>query len=446
MDTKISYGSYFVLERLKENKEEAYLVGGCVRDFLMGRKPSDFDVTTSAKPNRIEEIFSDQRLITLGKNYGTVGIFVKGELVEVTSFRADGQYVDGRHPSSIQFSKSLEEDLKRRDFTINSMAMDLDGKLVDIFSGQEDIKNKVIRTVGNAEKRFEEDKLRMLRAVRFANRFSFTIEKNTFSAIRKMASQIKQVSNERIQQEINKILLSDDPARGIELMLETGLLKEIFPELISTVDYNQINPYHNKTLFKHLLCVLNKVPKKLHLRLAALFHDIGKPKTLVIDENGVGHFYGHDQLGAKMVVEILRRLKYDNKTINKVSLLVDRHMKADPEMGDKGLKGLINKVGEDLIIDLMDLIIADRLCTRDDRDIDFLLERKSRVEYLLEKKVAFNKSGLKISGRDLLDIGYKEGKIIGNILDQLTEMVLEDEELNTKERLLEIAKDKLKEN
>ncbi|NLW41807.1 MAG: CCA tRNA nucleotidyltransferase [Tissierellia bacterium] len=441
----ISKSGKFVLNRLEEYGEEGFLVGGCVRDSLMGNTPSDFDVTTSAKPDRIMEIFSDKKLITLGKKYGTIGIMVDGEIIETTTYRKDGDYLDGRHPENVEFSKDLIQDLKRRDFTINAMAMDVRGNIIDEFGGISDLESGIIRTVGIPEERFEEDKLRMLRGVRFANRFNFQIEDETYLAIRKFAKNITQVAPERIQMELNQIFLSETPGNGINLLYDTNLMAYIFPELMDTIGYDQMSPYHHKNLFFHMLCTLDNVPRKLHLRIAGLFHDIAKVNTLTIDEEGIGHFYGHDKLGADMVVKILKRLRYDSKTINAVKILIDQHMKASPEMGKKGLKRQIKRVGKDLILDLYDLMIADMLCTRDDRDISFLENRKIEIKNILDTKEVIDKSGLEINGRDLIEIGYNEGKIIGKMLDYLTELVLDDENLNKKEILLNIAREKLSE-
>ena len=444
-DYKISKGAKFVLNRLNNKDEEGYIVGGSVRDILMGSTPSDFDVTTSASFDKLKEIFSDCKVITIGEKYGTLGIIYEDELIETTTFRSDGDYIDGRHPENVEFTKDLKEDLKRRDFTINAMAMDINGNIIDVFGGQKDIENKIIKTVGDPDKRFSEDKLRILRAVRFSNRLNFKIEENTLKSIKHYAKDINTVSQERIREELNKIILSDTPSKGFDLLLETNLLKEIFPEIMPTVGYDQMSPYHHKDLFKHMECVLDSVDKKLYLRLAAIFHDIEKVSTLSIDEDGVGHFYGHDKLGAETVEKILKRLKYDNKTIKKVKILIEKHMQAQPEMGGKGLKRLINKVGEDLILDLLDLMIADLLCTREDRDATFLYERKNLAKEIIESKEVVNKSGLVINGKDLIEIGYKEGIKIGSVLDYLTELVLDDKNLNNREDLLKIAKDKLTE-
>lgn len=441
----ISKGAKFVLNKLKECKEEGYLVGGSVRDNLLGDTPSDFDVTTSASPERIMEIFQEERLITLGKKYGTIGIMVEGEIIETTTYRKDGDYLDGRHPANVEFSSDLIEDLKRRDFTMNAMAMDVEGNIIDEFGGISDLEAGEIKTVGTPAQRFQEDKLRMLRAIRFANRYNFQIEDETYLAIRKYAKNITQVSPERIQVELNQIFLSETPGNGINLLYDCGLLEHIFPELMPTIGYDQMSPYHHRNLFYHMLCTMDNVPPKLHLRIAGLFHDIAKVDTLTIDEEGIGHFYGHDRLGSKMVADILRRLRYDNKTINAVEILIRRHMKVSPGMGEKGLKRQIRTVGEDLIFDLYDLMIADMVCTREGRDTSFLDERKVEIKKILESHQVIDKSGLAINGKDLIEIGYNEGKEIGNMLDYLTDLVLDDEELNIKETLLNIASKKLSE-
>ena len=437
---KISAGANFVLERLRENDQEGYLVGGCLRDLLLNRQPKDFDLTTSARPEELEEIFADKKLILLGKAFGTVGILVDGELIETTTFRADGTYKDGRRPEEVRFSDSLEEDLKRRDFTINAMAMDLDGKIYDPYGGKIDLANKLIKAVGDPLVRFEEDKLRILRAVRFATTYDFTIEEKTYAAIKEKSKDINQVSKERIRDELNKILLLDRPSKGIYLLEKTGLLGQIIPELMPTLGFVQLSPYHDKDLFDHILETVDRTPKKLHLRLAALLHDIGKVSTMSVDENGVGHFYGHDKVGADMAREILKRLRYDKKTIENVSLLIDRHMKASPQMGKKGLKRMIRLVGEDLIFDLMDLMIADLLATKKDRDPSFLLERKKEIQEILDSKTLIDKKSLAISGRDLLDLGYKEGKFLGQTLDYLTDQVIDEKIANDREDLLDLAR------
>lgn len=442
---KISDNAKFVVQKLNDEGFLAFFVGGCVRDLLLGRKPSDFDVTTNAHPEEIEEVFSDKKLVKLGKKFGTIGVLESGELIEVTTFRSDGDYLDGRHPEIVKFSSDLKDDLMRRDFTINALAMDLSGKIYDYYGGQKDIANRIIKTVGNPEDRFEEDKLRMLRAVRFASTLGFEIEDETFFAIKKLAHKINSVSNERIQVEFEKIILSEKPSAGLLLLLDSNLLKEIIPEIMPTVGYDQMSPYHHKNLFLHMLCTMDNVPAKKDLRLAALFHDLGKVETLSVDENGIGHFYGHEILSSEKSKGILKRIKYDNNTIKEVQILIENHMKANPIMTKKALKRLIRKVGREEVLDLMDLMIADRICTKENRDIDFLLNRKQEIIEILEYKEPIDLNELKIDGNDLIKIGYKKGKFLGKTLKRLTDSVIEDPKLNEREKLIELAKNILEE-
>lgn len=443
---KISDKEKFVVKKLNDKGFQAYFVGGCVRDMLLYKEPSDFDITTNAYPDEIEEVFSDKKLFKLGKKFGTIGVLVEDKIFEVTTFRSDGIYLDGRHPESVKFSSNLKDDLARRDFTINAMALDLSGKIYDYYGGSDDILKKTIRTVGNPSVRFEEDKLRMLRAVRFSCSLGFEIEKETSAAIKKNGYKINSVSKERIKDEFDKIILSKKPSDGILKLLELGLLEEIFPEIMPTVGYDQMSPYHHKNLFLHMLCTLDNVPQKKSLRLAALFHDIGKVKTLSIDDKGIGHFYGHEIESAKSAEDILKRIKYDNKTIKEVDILISNHMKANPVMTKKALKRLIRKVGREEVLDLMDLMIADRVCTKENRDVEFLEKRKQEIIEILEYKEPIETNELKINGHDLIEIGYKEGKFLGETLKKLTDLVIENPEINDKEKLLEISKSILEES
>ncbi len=354
----------FILNKLRENGFEAYIVGGSVRDKLMGIEPHDYDITTSARPEEIKKVFQAYKTVLIGEDFGTVGILLDNTLYEVTTFRIDGAYINNRKPEKVIFSKNLTEDLKRRDFTINAMAMDGDGNLYDPFNGQDDIKNKIIRAVGDPNERIREDALRMMRAIRFAGRFRFFIEEELFDAISLNASLLKKIAPERIFDEFSKMITGESPSHYLLLMEETGILDVIFPELKRTVGFVQFSPYHDKTLFDHLICVMDNVKPDLSLRLAGLFHDISKVDTLSIGEDGRGHFYGHEVLGADKVEEILKRYRLPNKTIEKVKILILDHMKVHAEMTDKALRRQIKRVGRDNILDLYDLLIADCMCTR----------------------------------------------------------------------------------
>lgn len=431
-----------ILSRLMEAGFQAYLVGGSVRDAIMGREINDYDITTSAEADKVEELFSDYRTVDVGREFGTIKIITGDGDVEVTTFRSDGEYLDGRHPTEVVFAKDIVEDLSRRDFTINAMAMDLIGQLVDPFGGRADIEQKIIRTVGDASTRFGEDKLRIMRAIRFSTQLGFDLEPNTLGSIKEYAPTINQVSMERIRIELDKILTSVMPSKGLRLLEETGILAEILPELMATVDFDQMTPYHDKTLFDHILCVVDGVEPVLHLRLAALLHDVEKPDTLSIGEDGRGHFFGHDQLGSETAKRILKRLRYDNHTIDGVSALISQHMKVHEDMTVKAVKRLMNRVGEEYIYDLLNLMIADSRCTREDVNVDFLLERIAIVDEILAGEEVYKSDQIALNGRDIMELGFPQGKIIGEILDYLLEVVIEDPSANDRNRLIEIILEK----
>ena len=427
----------FILNKLNEEGFDAYIVGGCVRDKLLGLHPHDYDITTSAKPDEIKRVFKDFKNILIGEEFGTVGVLMNETLYEVTTFRIDGKYLNFRKPENVTFSKSLREDLKRRDFTINAMAMDSSGELYDPFGGKKDLDDKVLRAVGNPHERIKEDAIRILRAIRFAGRFDFYIEDDLFDAISFERKLLKKISPERIFDEFSKMITSERPSYYLLLMDETGVLDVIFPELKRTVGFSQFSPYHDKTLFDHLVCVMDEVKPDLALRLAALFHDISKVDTLSIGEDGRGHFYGHEVLGADLVSEILKRYRVSNKIIDKVKILILDHMKVHSEMTDKALRRQIKRVGRDNVLDLYDLLIADCRCTRIDRDASFIIKRKNRVKELLDEKEMKTEKFLEINGNDIKALGFKEGKIIGKILKDLENLVLDDPEKNKRDYLID---------
>ena len=427
----------FILNKLNEEGFEAYIVGGCVRDKLLGLIPHDYDITTSAEPQEIKRVFKDFKTILIGEEFGTIGILIDETLYEVTTFRIDGKYKNFRKPENVIFSKNLVEDLKRRDFTINAMAMDSKGELYDPFGGKNDLEDKVLRAVGRPNERLKEDAIRILRAIRFAGRLNLYIDDELFDAISFERNLLKKISPERIFDEFSKMITSDRPSYYLLLMEETGVLDVIFPELKRTVGFSQFSPYHDKTLFDHLICVMDEVKPDLALRLAALFHDISKVDTLSIGEDGRGHFYGHEILGADLVSEILKRLRVSNKIIDKVKILILDHMKVHSEMTDKALRKQIKRVGRENVLDLYDLLIADCKCTRIDRDASFIINRKNRVKELLDEKEMKTEKFLEIDGNDIKALGFNEGKIIGKILKDLENLVLDDPEKNKKDYLLE---------
>ena len=426
----------FILEKLNEEGFDAYIVGGCVRDKLLGFEPHDYDITTSAKPDEIKKVFKDFKTILIGEEFGTVGVLINKILYEVTTFRIDGKYLNYRKPENVTISKNLTEDLKRRDFTINAMAMDFKGELYDPFGGKKDLDDKILRAVGNPVERIREDAIRILRAIRFAGRLDFYIEDELCDAIAFERKLLKKISPERIFDEFSKMITSDRPSYYLLLMEETGILDVIFPELKRTVGFSQFSPYHDKTLFDHLICVMDEVKPDLSLRLAGLFHDVSKVDTLSIGEDGRGHFYGHEVLGADLVSEILKRYRVSNKIIDKVKILILDHMKVHSEMSDKALRRQIKRVGRENVMDLYDLLIADCKCTRMDRDASFIINRKNRVKELLKEKEMKTEKFLEINGNDIKALGFNESKIIGRVLKELEDLVLDDPEKNNRDFLI----------
>ncbi|KKQ51711.1 MAG: PolyA polymerase [Parcubacteria group bacterium GW2011_GWD2_38_11] len=454
-----------VLKKIQENNFEAYVVGGCVRDLLLDKIPKDWDITTNAKPSEIVEIFPDS---FYENDFGTVGVKVEKfitngngllresrehDVIEVTTYRIESIYSDRRRPDEVKFAKTLADDLGRRDFTMNAIALQLTTnneqqttedagfEIVDLFAGQEDIKKKIIKTVGDANERFGEDALRMMRAIRFHAQLNFEIEEKTFEAIKKNSALINHIALERIKDELTRVILSDNPAEGIEMMHKTGLLVHIIPELEKGVGVAQ-NRHHIHTIYTHCILALKYCPsKKLEVRLAALFHDIAKPQT----KRGEGlyaTFYNHDHMGAKIVRQILTRLRFSNEVIENVSMLVDNHMfyYNPDEVGEASVRRLIKKVGLENMKDLMDLRISDRLGSGTPKAKPYKLRH---LEYVIEKvsKDAVSVKMLKINGNDLMkDLKITPGPKIGAILDVLLAEVIEDTEKNNREYLLTRAK------
>lgn len=430
-----------ILNRLKEEGYESYIVGGSVRDLVIGKEPKDYDITTSAKPEEIEKIFKDKKTFDVGKHFGTIVVVTVDGNVEVTTYRTDGEYEDGRRPKEVYYTPDIIEDLSRRDFTINAMAYNENG-LLDPFGGIKDIRKKLIRTVGDPYKRFEEDFLRILRAVRFATQLGFQIDNKTKDACKKYASNIDRISNERIREEIFKILLAKTPSIGFRLMNELNVLQVILPELTQTINFDQRNPHHNRTLFDHTLCVVDNTPPDLTIRMSALLHDIGKPSTFSLDEEGIGHYYNHDRIGAERSKNILNRLRCSNEFVSDVALFVKEHM-FYADMKEKGIKRQLKRVGEDKIFQLMELKKADMSC-KNNKDVSLVEDVIDKIREILESKDPFKKEHLAVDGNDIIKLGYKKGKLIGEILDHLLEKVVVNPDLNNKDDLFQITKNKFK--
>lgn len=442
MEIKLPKEVKYIIEILNQNGYEAYIVGGCVRDCLLSVEPKDWDITTNALPEDILKLF--KHTVPTGLKHGTVTVILNEKQFEVTTFRIDGEYLDNRHPKEVIFTDSLTEDLSRRDFTINAMAYNESIGLVDKFNGQKDLNSKIIRAVGDPDLRFNEDALRELRAVRFSSQLNFDIDKDTFISILKNAALIQKISAERIKDELCKILLTSKPSKGIRLLKDTKLLNYILPELTLTVNFNQQNPHHDKDVFEHILSVLDNTPQDLTLRLSALLHDVGKPKCFSVDKKGIGHFYGHNIVSAELSEKILKRLKFDNSTIKKIYILTKEHMSHFDKVKPLTVKRFINRVDKENIDSLFALIYADIKGHKPPYDFDKVDKLKSETYRILQENLPLCIKDLDITGYDLMEIGYKKGKELGDILNKLLNKVLEDPTLNTKEKLLRIAEKNLK--
>ncbi|MBS5080133.1 MAG: CCA tRNA nucleotidyltransferase [Clostridiales bacterium] len=427
-----------IIEKLEENGYEGFAVGGCVRDALLFRNPDDWDITTSAKPEQVKELF--KRTVDTGIQHGTVTVLLDREGFEVTTYRIDGEYEDSRHPREVCFTSNLTEDLKRRDFTINAMAYSEKRGLVDEFDGVLDLKQGIIRCVGNPEERFSEDALRILRAVRFAAQLGFQIEEKTFSAIRRLAPHLSHISAERIQTELLKLIVSPHP-ETLRLAWEAGITAVILPEFDRMMETPQNNPHHILNVGEHTLKALQEVRTDKVLRLSVLCHDFGKAATRTTDESGTDHFYVHAEVSSQMAKDFLKRLKLDNETLYQVEKLVKYH-DYHPGTNARSVRKAIYKIGEDLFPKLLEVQRADVLAQSSYQQAEKLSDLK-RIEELyhriLEEKQCLSLKDLEVTGRDLIQAGMKPGKELGTCLQQLLEVVLDDPEKNNKEELLKIA-------
>lgn len=441
-----------VTEGLEQAGFEAYIVGGCVRDLLTGRAPKDWDVTTNATPEQIQEIFPD----TFYENkFGTVGVENKTtenenlKVIEVTPYRLESAYSDNRHPDEVEFSKNLEDDLKRRDFTMNAIAYRVSsGELVDLYGGLEAIKDKMIKAVGNADERFKEDALRILRAVRFSTQHGFVIEHETMMAMIKNAELLSKISAERIRDEFLKMIMSTEPLVGITLSQKLGIMKYISPELETGIGVEQ-NGEHIYDVWEHNLRTMQHAADKewpLHIRLAGLFHDIGKPATREWSKEKDDYtFYGHDVVGAKITKKICERLKFGNELTDKVTRLVRHHMFfADTDQITlSAVRRLVAKVGADNVWDLIDLRICDRIGMGRPKEEPYRLRKfESMIEEVMRDPI--NVGMLKIDGNRLREMGERPGPRMGWTLHALLEEVLEDPKKNTAEYLENRATELLK--
>lgn len=430
-----------IIQTLQEHGYEAYAVGGCVRDSLLGREPGDWDITTSASPDETKKLFA--RTVDTGIEHGTVTVLLGKEGFEVTTYRIDGKYEDSRHPTEVIFTRNLREDLLRRDFTINAMAYNDTEGIVDIFGGMDDLKRKIIRCVGNARERFGEDALRIMRGVRFAAQLGFSLEKETKEAMTELAPTLEKISAERIQTELVKLLVSDSP----ELIREAyhlGITAVILPEFDEMMRTGQETKYHRYDVGEHTVQAVCNVPPDKVLRLTMLLHDVAKPEMKTVDADGTAHFKGHDIRGEQKAKEILRRLKFDNDTIHKVTKLVrwhDYRMSAEK----KNVRKAMSKISAELFPMYLLVKRADILAHsmyRREEELENLSGLQKCYEEIVADHECVSLKQLAVTGTDLIGIGMKPRKQIGEVLNELLRIVLEYPEFNNKEHLLRFVQNR----
>ncbi len=434
----IPHAAAKVLSRLHELGYEACVVGGCVRDSLLGVEPEDWDITTSATPQQVKDAFA--RTIDTGERHGTVTVRMNQESLEVTTYRIDGGYADHRHPDQVQFTSNLEEDLKRRDFTINAMAYNEKDGLIDLFHGVEDLQRGVIRCVGDARARFTEDALRIFRAVRFCARLGFELDPETRKAACDMAPSLKYVSAERIRMELEKLLVSDHPEM-IRLAWECGITKVILPEFDAQMEAVQNNAHHRITVGEHTIRTMCACDPDRILRLTMLLHDSGKPVCQTIDDKGVYHYHGHAAPGAVIAKDVCERLKYDKATERVVVHLIKNHS-LFPELSEEGVRRAIVLLGEDLFPIFLKVKRADisgQSIEVQAKKFRYMDDLEAIYRRILERGDCLSLKTLAVSGNDLIAAGIEKGKKIGEILNILLDEVLTDPSKNEKEELLSRA-------
>jgi len=430
-----------IIHTLQNHGHSAYVVGGCVRDSILGRIPHDWDICTSATPNEMLEIFKDKKVIETGLQHGTITVVVNGEPYEITTYRIDGVYSDNRRPDSVTFTDKLVEDLRRRDFTINAMAYNDEEGLIDPFDGLKDIEWKKIRCVGSARDRFEEDALRILRAIRFAAQLDFVPMPYVDWEISQQYKSLENISIERINNEFCKIASTDNFC--VEVLLYEKVFSLFIPELKDIVDFPQNNPYHDYDIFGHTIHAIEHCESEdLITRLAVFFHDFGKPHSYQDGEDGIRHFKGHGKVSAELTDVIMKRLKFDNNTRNKVVELVHHH-DATFEVSKKHIKKWLNKIGEEQFRRLLDVRRADikgQSFNYEQARIDKVNNIEKLLEEILQDNECFSLKDLAVNGKDLINIGYKSGKQLGAALQRLLDCIIAEEVNNNKDELLKLAK------
>lgn len=430
-----------IISVITEAGYEAYAVGGCIRDSILGRIPDDWDITTSATPYQIKKLF--RRTVDTGIQHGTVTVIMDKEGFEVTTYRIDGEYADNRHPKEVTFTANITEDLRRRDFTVNAMAYNDQSGLVDVFGGMKDIERRMIRCVGDPGERFGEDALRIMRGVRFSAQLDYEIETATREAIEEMSPALAAISAERIQTELVKLVTSPHPEK-LRVAYETGITKVILPEFDACMETKQQNPHHCYNVGEHILRSMEAIRPDKVLRLAMLFHDMGKPRTMTTDEQGICHFYGHPAVSEEMAGRILRRLKFDNQTIRLVTGLVKYH-DYQVEPSQRSVRRGIMKTGEELFPLLFEVKLADinaqSSYQREEKKLH-LEEVRKIYECIIRENQCVSLKTLAVSGKELIDqAGMQPGKELGSVLKALLDFVVEDPMRNQKEILLQKAEE-----
>ncbi len=429
-----------LLSMLEEAGFEAYIVGGCVRDMLLGRPVSDFDITTNALPEQVMEVFSGMKVVPTGIKHGTVTVLYDSEPFEITTYRVDGNYTDSRRPDTVDFTSSLEEDLARRDLTVNAMAMDIRGDIHDPFHGQEDLESGVLRCVGEPEKRFSEDALRILRTVRFASVLGYRIDEKTEAAVLDMRANLDHISHERCRDEIEKMIMGANFAETALRYRE--IIAQLIPEFRPCFDFQQRSKYHKYDVYEHIVRAVAAAPESLLLRTTMLLHDIGKPPMFRLDENGTGHFKGHAGVSADIARDVMKRLRFDNSFIETVCTLIAMH--SDEIGSEKHIRRIISRIGADNLFLLLEVKKADNL---------------AKCEFVLEENVYFDKCAetarelirqgecmslrqLAVNGNDMISLGLS-GRDIGSALDTLLGLVIDETLANEKESLIAYTKEEL---
>lgn len=428
-----------IIETLKQNGFEAFAVGGCIRDSLLNKAPHDWDVTTNADTDKIKECFSEYRILETGIKHGTLTLMIDSEAFEITTYRSDGKYSDHRRPDKVTFTSNIKDDLARRDFTVNAIACDGE-KIIDCFGGISDIQNRIIRCVGDPAKRFDEDALRILRALRFSAVLGFEIEEKTAKAIRDCRSLLENVSAERIFSELEKLLCGENVYNV--LMSFSEMFAFLIPPLAACIDFDQNNPHHSRTLFDHTAYAVSLVKAEPELRFAALLHDLGKPLVRTTDSGGISHYASHQQKSAVLAESVLRGLRCSNKFLSSVSALVISH--DTPIESKKTLKKLMLKYGNGFPEKLFEIKKADIAAQSDYKRKEKLAALKRAQRWYEEIKIAdecIKITDLKINGFDLINLGCKEGKKVGEILNVLLEAVLGGELENSADALLQAAEE-----